>query len=88
MRALQGAQLDDALRELQIAVELQPTLLVAHLQRAAFHSQLEEHDMAVAAITAAIEHAGEDPQQLAVAYCQVPPHSTPCMMRRPIARVE
>ena len=70
MLASEGNDLTEAIRELHLAVELQPQLMVAHLQLAAVHTQLEEHDMAVACLSTCIENAGDDPQKLSVAYCQ------------------
>ena len=70
MLAAQGLNLDEAMRELKAAVDLQPDLLIAHFQLAAVHMQLEEHDMAAVCLTCCIENANDDPQKLSVAYCQ------------------
>jgi hypothetical protein len=64
--AVEGQHLDTAIRELHLAVEMQPSLLVAHFTLAGVHMQLEEFDMAVACLTSCIENAGDDPQKLCV----------------------
>jgi tetratricopeptide (TPR) repeat protein len=64
MLVSEGHNLSEAIRELHLAVELQPQLMVAHLQLAAVHTQLEEHDMAAACLTTCIEQAEDDPQKL------------------------
>jgi hypothetical protein len=66
MLVTEGHNLTEAIRELHLAVELQPQMMVAHLQLAAVHTQLEEHEMAAACLTRCIEQAGDDPRKLCV----------------------